>query len=45
MPRSVLVTVDRYLADTCTPGTRVKIMGIFNITNKQNSNNDAKSNR
>ena len=45
MPRSVLMTVDRYLADTCTPGTRVKIMGIFNITNKQNSNNDASSNK
>ena len=45
MPRSVMVTVDRYLADTCTPGTRVKIMGIFNITNKQNSNNDASSNK
>ena len=34
MPRSVLVTVDRYLADTCTPGTRVKIMGIFKNDNK-----------
>lgn len=45
MPRSVLMTVDRYLADTCTPGTRVKIMGVFNITNKQSSNNDASSNR
>lgn len=45
MPRSVQVTVDRYLTDTCTPGTRVKIMGIFNITSGASSNNDASSNK
>ena len=41
MPRSVLISVDRYLADTLTPGTRVKIMGIFNITNKQGQNSNS----
>ena len=43
MPRSVLISVDRYLADTLTPGTRVKIMGIFNITNKQGQNSSGQN--
>jgi DNA replicative helicase MCM subunit Mcm2 (Cdc46/Mcm family) len=35
MPRSVLLTVDRELTDKCTPGNRIKIVGILCITKKQ----------
>lgn len=45
MPRSIEVTVDRYLTDTCTPGNRVKIMGIFCISRMSSSKNDASSNK
>lgn len=33
MPRNILLTVDRCLTDICTPGNRVKIVGILAITN------------
>lgn len=45
MPRSVEVYVDRYLADSCTPGNRVKLTGVFKITKTFNSNNDASTNK
>lgn len=45
MPRSVEVHVDRYLADSCTPGNRVKLTGVFKITKTFNSNNDASTNK
>lgn len=36
MPRNVLMTCDRELTDKCTPGNRVKIVGILSITKRQN---------
>jgi DNA replication licensing factor MCM5 len=33
MPRTVLLTTDRYLTDKCTPGNRVKIMGVLSVFN------------
>lgn len=42
MPRTVLMTSDRCLTDICTPGNRVKIVGILSIT-KTNSSSDATS--
>jgi DNA replication licensing factor MCM5 len=44
MPRNVMLTVDRDLTDKCTPGNRVKIMGILSISKKQN-NADSNSNK
>ena len=32
MPRTVLLTSDRLLTDQCTPGNRVKIVGVLTIT-------------
>ena len=37
MPRSLVLTVDRYLTDKCTPGNRIKVVGILSII-KSNSN-------
>lgn len=34
MPRSLLLTCDRSLTDKCTPGNRVKIVGVLTITKK-----------
>lgn len=34
MPRTLLCTADRYLADKVTPGNRVKIVGILSILNR-----------
>ena len=31
MPRSIMLSVDRYLVDRVTPGTRVSVMGIFSL--------------
>lgn len=31
MPRSLLLTVDRNLTDKCTPGNRIKVVGILSI--------------
>jgi len=45
MPRSVMVCVDRYLTDTCTPGNRVKLMGVLDVTKPGNSNSDASTSR
>ena len=35
MPRNILLTCDRYLTDKCTPGNRIKIVGILSITKQQ----------
>jgi len=43
MPRTFLLTCDRYLTDKVTPGNRVKIVGVLSILNKgpeQNSNSN-----
>ncbi len=34
MPRTFLLTCDRYLTDRVTPGNRVKIVGVLSILNK-----------
>lgn len=31
MPRTLLITCDRSLTDKCTPGNRVKIVGILSV--------------
>eukprot|EP01036_Dinobryon_divergens_P033477 gene33477-43263_t len=33
MPRNVMLTVDRYLVDKVTPGTRVSVMGVSSLFN------------
>jgi len=33
MPRSVMLTIDRYLVDRVAPGTRVSVMGILSLFN------------
>jgi DNA replication licensing factor MCM5 len=38
MPRSLLLTCDRSLTDKCTPGNRVKVVGVLTITKKQTDN-------
>uniref|UniRef100_A0A7S3CJV1 DNA replication licensing factor MCM5 n=1 Tax=Strombidium rassoulzadegani TaxID=1082188 RepID=A0A7S3CJV1_9SPIT len=49
MPRTLLVTCDRNLTDKCTPGNRIKIMGILCVTSGGgkgrggNSNDQARS--
>lgn len=43
MPRTFVMTCDRYLADKVTPGNRVKIVGVFSILDKHGS--DANSNK
>ena len=43
MPRTFLLTCDRYLTDKVTPGNRVKIVGVLSILNRgpeQNSNSN-----
>jgi DNA replicative helicase MCM subunit Mcm2 (Cdc46/Mcm family) len=34
MPRTFLLTCDRYLTDKVTPGNRVKIVGVLSILNR-----------
>ena len=34
LPRSMLVTTDRYLANLAVPGTRVILIGVYSITQK-----------
>lgn len=34
MPRTFLLSCDRYLTDKVTPGNRVKIVGILSILNR-----------
>lgn len=43
MPRSLLLTCDRHLTDKCTPGNRVKIVGILSITSSNKQNADTSS--
>ena len=45
MPRTFVLTCDRYLADKVTPGNRVKIAGILSIQNKGGSAGDGNANR
>ena len=39
MPRSFILSADRYLTDKVTPGNRVKIVGILSILNKSANSN------
>lgn len=39
MPRTFLMTVDRFLTDRVTPGNRVKVVGVLSITKRQNGGN------
>ena len=41
MPRHVLMTCDRNLTDKCTPGNRVKVVGILSITKGTSGNADS----
>jgi len=41
MPRSFLISCDRYLTDKVTPGNRVKIVGVLSILNKGNNSTGA----
>ena len=34
MPRTFMLTTDRYLADRVTPGNRVKIVGVFSVLSR-----------
>lgn len=43
MPRTILMTADRNLTDKCTPGNRIKVVGILSITHK--AGNDSSSNK
>lgn len=43
MPRTVMLTCDRQLTDKCTPGNRVKVVGILTITKAQTNNADTSS--
>jgi len=45
MPRHVLMTCDRNLTDKCTPGNRVKVVGILSITKGSSGNADSNSNK
>jgi DNA replication licensing factor MCM5 len=36
MPRTFVLTCDRYLSDKVTPGNRVKIVGVLSILNRSN---------
>jgi DNA replication licensing factor MCM5 len=45
MPRHVLMTCDRQLTDRCTPGNRVKVVGILSITARSGASNNLNSNR
>ncbi len=35
MPRSLMLTVDRHWTDKCSPGNRVKVVGILTIMKRQ----------
>jgi DNA replication licensing factor MCM5 len=41
MPRTFLLTCDRYLTDKVTPGNRVKILGVLSILNRVQSNSNS----
>lgn len=41
MPRTFLLTCDRFLTDKVTPGNRVKIVGILSILNRSAQNSNA----
>lgn len=44
MPRNIMISLDRYLVDKVTPGTRVSVIGIsslFNAGGKQRANSNA----
>lgn len=39
MPRTFLLTVDRFLTDKVTPGNRVKVVGVLSITRRSGGGN------
>ena len=41
MPRSLMLTLDRDLTDKCTPGNRIKVMGVLAITKGGQNNADS----
>lgn len=43
MPRNIMLTVDRYLVDRVTPGTRVSVIGIASLFNNNGSGSNKKS--
>jgi len=43
MPRSLVLTVDRYLTDKCTPGNRIKVVGILSIIGSNSNTLSGKS--
>ncbi len=45
MPRTFVLTSDRYLTDQVTPGCRVKLVGIFSILNRSDSGNTMNANK
>ena len=45
MPRSLMLTCDRHLTDKCTPGNRVKVVGILSITSSDRNNANSNSNK
>ena len=45
MPRTFVMTCDRYLTDKVTPGCRVKIVGIYCIHDRTGANNTMNSNK
>jgi len=45
MPRTVLLTTDRYLTDKCTPGNRVKIMGVLSVFNPKKGEGSGKGDK
>lgn len=44
MPRSVIMSVDRYLVDLATPGTRVSIIGVFSLYTPNNKSSSGGAN-
>lgn len=45
MPRSLMLTVDRNWTDKCSPGNRVKVVGILTIMKRQQGNADSNANK
>ena len=45
MPRNLMLTVDRFWTDKCSPGNRVKVVGILTVMKMQRSNADSNANK
>ena len=41
MPRTFILSCDRYLTDKVTPGNRVKVVGVLSILNNGSGNSNA----